>query len=110
MVCCIKKFPRTPVESCGASAAEAVEVLNGARVLNEATRPTEEEAAQQEEDGAKKDDFANNAALPEWKQECIRYYVDCQNKGWTGSCHECIRRCEGQHEWPFSLCAPPEKR
>jgi hypothetical protein len=111
IVCCIKKFPLTPVESCGATAAEVAEILNGVKVLNEAVQPTgEESAAPADEARVEEDDFANNADLPEWKQECIKFYVDCQNKEWTGSCYECIRRCEGQHEWPFSLCAPPGKK
>lgn len=54
--------------------------------------------------GSDVDDFANNESLPEWKKECISYYNDCQNKGWTGNCHDCLRRCEGQHEWPFNMC------
>jgi hypothetical protein len=102
MVCCIKKFPRTPVESCGATAAEAAEVLNGVKVLNEATQPTADGTAQEEGD----DEFAHNAHLPEWKQRCIRAYSQCQDDAWTGSCHDCLRRCEGQHEWPTTMCGP----
>lgn len=94
VVCCIKKWGP---ESCGFSAAEAAELLNGARVLHEATK-------REEDDASVEDDFANNANLPEWKQRCIRAYVDCQNEAWTGNCHDCLRYCEGQQEWPRNRC------
>ena len=102
IVCCIKKFPTTATESCGATASEVADVLNGARVLNQVAK-----AEDAEEDA---DDFANNAHLEEWKQECIRRYVDCKNHGWTGNCHDCIRYCEGQREWPFSKCRERRKK
>ncbi|HZI08745.1 MAG TPA: hypothetical protein VE153_00070 [Myxococcus sp.] len=102
VVCCIKKFPTTATESCGATASEVADVLNSARALNQAAKA--EEAA---EDA---DDFANNADLPDWKQACIRRYVDCQNEGWTGNCYDCIRFCEGQREWPFSKCRERRKK
>jgi len=101
MVCCIKKFPLTPMESCGATAGEVAEVLNGVKVLNEATQSEDEPASE------KKDDFANNAHLPEWKQRCIKNYYSCQQEpDWTGPCYDCLRRCEGQQEWPFAMCGP----
>ncbi|MBZ4419109.1 hypothetical protein [Myxococcus sp. RHSTA-1-4] len=103
MVCCIKKFPTTAAESCGASATEVAEVLNGARVLNEAAQ-----AAEDAEEST--DDFANNANLPEWKQKCIQNYVACQNEGWTGNCYACIRRCEGQRDWPLDMCHERKRR
>jgi hypothetical protein len=28
------------------------------------------------------------------------------NDRWTGNCHDCLRRCEGQHEWPSDMCKP----
>ena len=98
VVCCIKKFPTTATESCGATASEVADVLNSARALNQTAKA---------EDA---DDFANNALLPEWKQECIRRYVDCKNEGWTGNCYDCIRSCEGQQEWPFSKCRERRKK
>jgi hypothetical protein len=100
VVCCIKKFPTTARESCGAGAADVAEVLNGARVLNEATKAADDEAP---------DDYANNAGLPEWKQRCIRNYVSCQDEGWTGQCFACLRYCEGQQEWPLQKCRPRKK-
>jgi hypothetical protein len=92
--CCIKKFPLSPVESCAATEAEALEVLNGLRMAFEVVQ----------NDGDTEDDFANNLHLPEWKQRCIRNYVDCKNEGWTGSCYACLRYCEGQRDWPFNKC------
>ena len=86
MTCCIKKHPYDPVGACGASPSE-VEQVRMVAVVDEG-----------------EDDFANNASLPAWKQKCIRYYNDCINDGWTGKCEDCLRRCEGQHEWPFQMC------
>jgi hypothetical protein len=100
VVCCIKKFPTTAAESCGASATEVAEILNGARVLNEAAKDAE----------VGTDDFANNADLPEWKQQCIRNYVSCKSEGWTGDCYACIRYCEGQQEWPRDKCRERKKQ
>lgn len=89
MVCCIKKFPLSPVESCAAAPSEILDVLNGLKMAMDAG------------------DFANNANLPEWKQRCIRSFVECQDKKWTGSCYDCLRRCEGQRDWPTGMCSPP---
>ncbi|WP_225412832.1 hypothetical protein [Stigmatella hybrida] len=104
MVCCIKKFPRTAMESCGAAAAEVAAVLNGVKVLNEASQAEGEEPEE-------KDDFANNANLPEWKQRCIKNYYACkQEPDWAGPCYDCLRRCEGQQEWPFAMCGPNKRK
>jgi hypothetical protein len=103
MVCCIKKFPLTALSSCGATAAEIAEVLNGVKVLNEATQPAEDEAT--EADGAK--DAATEEDDPDygWKQHCRDTYVACKDqKGWVGDCYACFRYCEGQRQWPFHLC------
>lgn len=97
--CCIKKFPLSPVESCGITEAEAMRTLVTLAVAYEATELAEEE-----------DEFANNADLPEWKQRCIRLYVGCKNQLWTGNCYDCIRYCEGQREWPQRKCRPRKKR
>lgn len=99
VTCCIKKFPLSPVESCGAAEAEAMRTLVTLAVAHEATELTEDE-----------DDFANNADLPEWKQRCIKAYVDCKNELWTGNCYDCIRYCEGQRVWPVNKCKPRKKR
>lgn len=86
--CCIKKHPYDPVGACAATPSEVEQALKAVR-------------SDEDED---EDDFANNAALPEWKQKCIRSYVKCKNEGWTGNCHDCMRYCEGQHQWPSGEC------
>ncbi|MFY0528185.1 hypothetical protein ACN28I_35185 [Archangium gephyra] len=99
--CCIKKFPLSPVESCGATMPEVDLVLKAMSMAL-----TVEMAAQKVDDDAEEDDFANNKDLPEWKQECIRGYSNCKEYGWTGNCYECLRFCEGQRAWPIATCGP----
>jgi hypothetical protein len=103
--CCIKKFPLSPQESCAATRAEILETLMALEAAYQATQSTEGEV----EDTAE-DDFANNAHLPEWKQRCIKGFVDCENKRWTGNCYDCLRYCEGQREWPGRACRPRAER
>ncbi len=86
MICCIKKHPYDPVGACGATPSEVEQVLRAARA------------------DADDDDYSNNASLPQWKQECIRNFNRCQDRRWTGNCHDCMRLCEGQHAWPEELC------
>lgn len=86
--CCIKNYPLSPVESCAASEEHALLILNGIRMAID------------------EGDFANNAELPEWKQQCIKSWVRCKQEGWMGPCYACLRRCEGQREWPEELCHP----
>ncbi|PTL77147.1 hypothetical protein DAT35_46800 [Vitiosangium sp. GDMCC 1.1324] len=50
------------------------------------------------------ENFSNNASLPEWKQECIKFYYSCIQGGWTGKCDDCLRYCEEQQKWPSSKC------
>jgi hypothetical protein len=90
MVCCIKKHPHDPVGACGATQSEVDQVLRAVRAGPDV-----------DED---EDDFSNNDSLPKWKQKCIEAYNDCQNDGWTGDCHDCLRLCEGQHKWPTKQC------
>ncbi len=97
--CCIKKFPLSPVERCAATEVQVLEALNGLRMAYEAAQNA----------GDEEDDFANNLHLPEWKQRCIRNFVDCKNEGWMGSCYQCLRYCEGQQEWPFNQCRKRRK-
>ncbi|RKG73584.1 hypothetical protein D7V88_36225 [Corallococcus terminator] len=97
MSCCVKQHPLSPVDSCGASEAEALAVLTILKTAYEASR-----LAEDVEDGL--------AQLPEWKQVCIRNYVDCKNQGWKGGCYDCLRYCEGQHEWPFRACSPDRRK
>ncbi|MFP2924511.1 hypothetical protein ACLESO_04705 [Pyxidicoccus sp. 3LG] len=103
--CCIKKHPTTAAQSCAATAMEVAEVLNGVRVLNEAAT-----AAEDLEEEEYLDEFLNNEELPEWKQRCIRSYVNCKNEGWTGSCYDCLRYCEGQQEWPRNKCRERKRK
>ncbi len=111
VACCIKKYPLSPAESCAASRAEILETLMmveaalEAETAYEATRQPEDADA---DEGA--DDFANNAHLPEWKQRCIKGFVRCENQRWTGDCYACLRRCEGQHEWPTHMCRPSKTK
>lgn len=103
-VCCIKKSPLTAVESCGATAAEVAQVLNGVRVLSEAVQSEVDESSGA--DGAKEAATQTDDPDDGWKQHCMDTYVACKNqKGWVGDCYACFRYCEGQHQWPFHLCS-----
>jgi hypothetical protein len=103
--CCIRKFALSPVESCGATMSEVDLVLRD-MALAMAMEEAAKESAQNAGDEAEEDDFANNKDLPEWKQRCIKNYVSCRDGGWTGNCYDCLRRCEGQQEWPMAMCGP----
>lgn len=96
MNCCIKKFPLTPAESCGATAADIADALEGAKVLNEATQATEPEATKKPKEEGDPDEG--------YRQHCIDMFVLCQHRKWTGNCHDCLRYCQGQKQWPFHLC------
>jgi hypothetical protein len=105
VACCIKNYPLSPAESCAASPDEILKTLAAMDAAFQSTKYTEDEG--DEDDAA---DFANNAHLPPWKQECIRNFVLCKTKrDWFGPCYDCLRRCEGQHQWPFSLCWKKER-
>ncbi|XXF78006.1 hypothetical protein P2318_33910 [Myxococcaceae bacterium GXIMD 01537] len=101
VTCCIKNFPLSPAESCAASPEEILKTLAFMEAAFQAEEYIEDEDI---------DDFANNAHLPEWKQQCIKGFVDCQNKGWMGNCYQCLRFCEGQRAWPIQSCKPRGKR
>jgi hypothetical protein len=34
----------------------------------------------------------------------------CKQEKWVGNCYDCIRRCEGQHEWPQDMCPDPQEQ
>lgn len=107
MSCCIQNHPLTPVQSCGADPLEAAEILKTLESLYATAHPDAKEAA--EADVAQveqEEDWTSIAKLPEWKQRCIKSYYACMDKGWTGKCDDCLRRCEGQREWPTSMCRP----
>jgi hypothetical protein len=90
--CCIKKYPLSPMENCTASRSDVL------RVMREMTLRIEDE------------EFENNKDLPEWKQECIKNFVRCEDEGWNAPCYACIRRCEGQHAWPRDMCPDPREK
>ncbi len=103
MNCCIKKYPLTPAESCGASAADIAEVLNGARVLNEAAQAAEDSAKANEEEEDPDEG---------WREHCRDVYVLCRDQKkprWVGPCDDCLRNCHGQKQWPFHWCHPKER-
>jgi hypothetical protein len=95
----------SPVESCGATLSEVDLVLRDMALVM-AMEAAANESEQNAGDEAAEDDFATNKDLPEWKQRCIKNYVNCRDGGWTGNCYDCLRRCEGQHEWPIAMCGP----
>ena len=101
VTCCVQRHPGNP-EACGLSASEAASLMAGAKAAGSAA--TDEGGASAEWDDS------HNANLPEWKRRCIRAYGDCQDFGWTGSCYDCLRYCEGQREWPSDKCYRPKKR
>ncbi|NVJ00339.1 hypothetical protein HV824_19725 [Myxococcus sp. AM009] len=101
VTCCIQRNPTMP-EACGLTASEAAAHMAGVKTAME-------EIAKEEDAPAEWDD-AHNASLPEWKRRCIRSYGDCQEFAWTGSCHDCLRLCEGQQEWPEDKCSPSRKK
>ncbi|GHG84154.1 hypothetical protein JJE73_22535 [Comamonas sp. JC664] len=95
--CCLQRNPGVP-ETCGLTASEAASHLAGVKMAMEAT-----------DDAPAVPEDAHNAALPEWKKNCINTYVECRDEkkpGWAGDCYACFRNCEGQHEWPFATCHP----
>ncbi|CAM4506016.1 MULTISPECIES: hypothetical protein [Myxococcus] len=98
VTCCIQRNPGMP-EACGLTASEAASHMAGVKMVIEAA----------EEAPAEWDD-THNANLPEWKRRCIRAYGDCQEFDWTGSCHDCLRSCEGQQAWPEDKCSPRRKK
>jgi len=107
--CCVERNPFTAVESCGADPTRVVSILkrlaeayatlestSGAETppTAEGTETTQAEAAAQR--------------VPPWKKKCIEKYVRCVNENWAGRCDGCLRRCEGQREWPQHMCPDPQ--
>ena len=92
LTCCIKKHSQDPVGACGATQSEVDQVLRAVRAGSDVDEDEDE------------DDFSNNASLPKWKQKCIERYNECVEDDWTGSCHDCLRLCAGQHKWPSAKC------
>ena len=95
--CCVQRNPGNP-EACGLSASEAASFMAGAKAADSAAAET---------DGATQEwDDSHNAALPDWKRQCIRAYGDCKDGRYTGPCYDCFRMCEGQQDWPLNMCRP----
>jgi hypothetical protein len=85
--CCVKNNIFNP-ERCGATPEEAAAIVTAAAALA----------------------YAATVDPEDWQHQCINRYVDCIEQRWTGSCYDCLRNCEGQRNWPFSICAPRTNR
>jgi hypothetical protein len=103
--CCIKKYPLSPLENCTASRSDVLRVLREIAEVSDVVANINEDF--NPDDYVDSDEFANNKDLPEWKQRCIKFYVACTERRWTGNCYDCIRYCEGQRKWPKDRCHPP---
>ena len=101
VTCCVQRNPEAP-EACGLSVSEATSLMAGAKAADSATAATDS-AAQEWDD-------SHNAALPEWKRRCIRAYGDCKDGLYVGPCYDCLRRCEGQQDWPLNMCRPTKPK
>ncbi|MFY2562973.1 hypothetical protein ACN469_35595 [Corallococcus terminator] len=93
--CCIQRFGS---EACGFTKTEAAILMAGAKEATSGASDAEEWAD------------AHNENLPEWKRRCIRNYGDCKEGRFSGPCYDCMRRCEGQQEWPLDMCDAKRKR
>lgn len=103
MNCCIKKYPLTPAESCGATAADIAEAFRGAKALNDAAKAAESSA---------KATTGEDDPDEGWREHCQDMYVLCRDQKkprWEGPCDDCLRNCHGQKQWPFHWCHPKEK-
>ncbi len=109
--CCVQRNPLTAVQSCGADPAKVASILKTFESLYAATHPGAK-AAQETDvaEAGQKEDWTSIAELPAWKQLCIKTYYACKDRGWTGKCDDCLRYCEGQQEWPTSMCRPRKKQ
>lgn len=105
--CCVQRNPFTAPQSCGADPAKVESILKTFEMLYATAHPEAKEAAEADVASVEQsEDWTSIANLPEWKQRCIKSYYACKDKGWSGKCYDCLRRCEGQREWPTSLCRP----
>jgi hypothetical protein len=80
--------------ACGASREEVATVMRALETADKADQAT----------------TRARDNTPEWKQECINNYNDCINQFWVGSCHDCLRFCEGQRKWPDDRCYLPKRK
>jgi hypothetical protein len=106
MECCIKKFPTTAEQSCGASAADIAKVLTAAEVLQEASKTATLKGVDVPERGEERDDGEERS---DWREYCVDQYTRCVDLSWTGNCSNCLDRCKGQRgKWPQDLCSAPK--
>jgi len=104
MNCCIKKYPLTPAESCGATAADITEVLSSAKALDDAAQAAKDATQAKAKEGEDDPDEG-------WREHCRDMYVLCRDQKkprWVGPCDDCLRNCHGQRQWPFHWCHPKE--
>jgi hypothetical protein len=114
--CCIQRAPLTAVERCGADPYRVASVLKALEAIHEGAE-TQETAAVPVAEGAETpqgEEDAEAAArkkrLPKWKRKCMDAYYECMQEKWVGSCYDCFRRCEGQHQWPEDWCYEAKQR
>ena len=91
VTCCVQRNPGNS-EACGLTASEAAAILAAGAAVTAATLSTTDEEDDPDEG---------------WRQHCIDTYVLCKSQSkprWVGDCYACLRNCEGQRQWPFSLC------
>ncbi|QAT83815.1 hypothetical protein EJ065_2233 [Corallococcus coralloides] len=96
---CIQRHPGIP-EACGLTAAEAAAIMAaavGATGMHNSVQ-------------ADTNDYVDDPRLPDWKNRCMRNWNACADGKLFGPCTDCLRRCEGQHEWPADMCGPKRKR
>ncbi|RKH78025.1 hypothetical protein D7X99_29640 [Corallococcus sp. AB032C] len=94
---CIQRHPGLP-EACGLTAAEA-SVIMAAGVGATGTHASSEA-----------DDYVDDPRLPTWKNRCLRNWNACVDGRFAGPCTDCLRRCEGQHDWPLDMCRPSKPK
>lgn len=86
--CCIKQHPGD-FERCGATAPPKPDVEDAVRAAQAASESAKDEEVDPDEG---------------YRDHCIDMYVLCQLRKWSGNCHDCLRYCQGQKQWPFSVC------
>ncbi|NTX17431.1 hypothetical protein HUA76_42340 [Myxococcus sp. CA056] len=93
--CCLQSHPGNPA-ACGFTDAEAAIILAAAATATSVLATSSE--------GDDPDEG--------WRQHCIDNYVRCKSQKkprWVGPCYDCLRNCEGQHQWPYELCSQSKR-
>ena len=93
--CCLREHPGE-YERCGAVAPSQPETapIEAIKTPSDVIQATDA-ATEEDDDG--------------WRDQCIDLYVACKQRKWTGNCHDCLRWCQGQKEWPFHMCTKPSR-